>query len=86
MARVIILSHTSIHCCSFSEHQPTIVALHTRWKEFYKDYQNFIQWLRTMDLDMSNLNPFVKDMDAVKTQLEKLKVSRSLSQLFSFCS
>jgi hypothetical protein len=28
-----------------------------------------------MDLDMSNLNPFVKDMDAVKTQLEKLKVS-----------
>ena len=27
---------------------------------------------------MSNLNPFVKDMDAVKTQLDKLKVSGSV--------
>ena len=34
-----------------------------------------------MDLDMSNLNPFVKDMDAVKTQLEKLKVLRIVGGL-----
>lgn len=55
-----------------------MTALHTRWKEFFRDYQSFLQWLKTMDLDMSNLNPFVKDMDAVKTQLEKLKVSYSV--------
>ena len=66
------LSHTHF---SHAQHQPTVTALHVRWLEFFRDYQSFLQWLKTMDLDMSNLNPFVKDMDAVKTQLEKLKVS-----------
>ena len=65
----------SLSLLSYTQHQPTVTALHTRWLEFFRDYQSFLQWLKTMDLDMSNLNPFVKDMDAVKTQLEKLKVS-----------
>ena len=66
----------SLSLFSYTQHQPTVTALHTRWLEFFRDYQSFLQWLKTMDLDMSNLNPFVKDMDAVKTQLEKLKVSQ----------
>ena len=46
-----------------------------RWAEFYREFLSFEQCYRNLDIEMSNLNPFVTDMGVVKTQLEKLKVS-----------
>ena len=80
-----LLFSLSLSHFSHAQHQPTVTALHVRWLEFFRDYQSFLQWLKTMDLDMSNLNPFVKDMDAVKTQLEKLKVSLLQTHAGTFC-
>ena len=65
-------THTHTH--SYSINQPTVHALCTRWSEFYQQYQSLQQWLRTMDTEMSNLNPFVNDMAIVRLQLEKQKV------------
>ena len=61
---------------SISQHQPTVAAMATRWAEFYREYQSLQQWIRNLDMDMSNLNPFVSDLSAVKIQLEKMKVGR----------
>ena len=66
--------HTHTHSHSYSLNQPTINAVCSRWNEFYQQYQSLQQWLRTMDVEMSNLNPFVNDMAAVRLQLEKQKV------------
>ena len=60
--------------CSVAPHQAKIVALGMRWAEFYREFQSFEQCFHNLDIEMSNLNPFVNDMAAVKTQLEKLKV------------
>ena len=62
---------------SISQHQPTVAAMATRWAEFYREYQSLQQWIRNLDMDMSNLNPFVSDLSAVKIQLDKMKVGLS---------
>ena len=48
--------------------------LSQQWAEFHSHYQSFSQWLRNMDTDMANLNPFVSNMATVQLQLVKLKV------------
>ena len=60
--------------CSVTPHQPVMAALATRWAEFYREFLSFEQCFHNLDIEMSNLNPFVTNMDVVKTQLEKLKV------------
>ena len=49
--------HTHTHSHSYSLNQPTINVVCSRWSEFYQQYQSLQQWLRTMDVEMSNLNP-----------------------------
>ena len=55
-------------------HQSSVASMMTRWAEFYHEYQSFERCSQRLDTEMSNLNPFVSDMDAVKAQLDKLKV------------
>ena len=61
---------------SVTPHQPKIAALSTRWAEFYREFLSFEQTYRNLDIEMSNLNPYLNDMAAVKVQLEKLKVCK----------
>ena len=50
--------------------------------EFHSHYQSFHQWLRNLDTDMANLNPFVSNMATVQMQLLKLKVIFTLNTKF----
>ena len=59
---------------SVARHQPEVNLLSQQWAEFHSHYQSFHQWLRNMDTDMANLNPFVSNMATVQMQLMKLKV------------
>ena len=59
---------------SFTPQQPVVAALSVRWAEFYREFLSFERCFHNLDIEMSNLNPFVGDMGVVKTQLEKLKV------------
>ncbi len=66
-----------MHCVifhSYIQHQPTVSALMGRWAEFYQEYQSFEKCSQRLDVEMSNMNPFVSDMESVKMQLDKLKV------------
>ena len=58
--------------------------LSQQWAEFYTHYQTFHQWLRNMDTDMANLNPFVSNMATVQMQLIKLKVYTIISFMLIF--
>jgi len=60
---------------SYTQHQPTVSSLLSRWAEFYQEYQSFEKGSQRLDMDMSNMNPFISDMEAVTSQLEKLKVT-----------
>ena len=59
---------------SVSRHQPEVNLLSQQWAEFHTHYQSFHQWLRNMDTEMANLNPFISNMATVQMQLWKLKV------------
>ena len=63
---------------SVSRHQPEVNLLSQQWAEFHSHYQSFHQWLRNMDTEMANLNPFVSNMATVQMQLVKLKVKCSI--------
>ena len=69
-----IMPHSICDCLSYTQHLSTVAALMSRWAEFYQEYQSFEKCSQRLDVEMSNMNPFVSDMDAVKTQLDKLKV------------
>ena len=64
-----------------SRHQPEVNLLSQQWAEFHSHYQSFNQWLRNMDTEMSNLNPYISNMATVQMQLAKLKVSCVDSQV-----
>ena len=59
---------------SVARHQPEVNLLSQQWAEFHSHYQSFHQWLRNIDTEMANLNPFVSNMATVQMQLMKLKV------------
>ncbi|CAI8007197.1 Dystrophin, partial [Geodia barretti] len=61
---------------SVARHQPEVNLLSQQWAEFHSHYQSFHQWLRNIDTEMANLNPFVSNMATVQMQLMKLKEIR----------
>ena len=72
-----VLIEEFILLCSVSRHQPEVNLLNQQWAEFHGHYQSFHQWLKNMDTEMANLNPFISNMATVQVQLAKLKVTKT---------
>ncbi len=73
LTELVLMIKIVLH--SVSQHQSTVAAVATRWAEFYREYQSFQKWINNLDMDMSNINPFIGNLSSVRIQLEKMKVT-----------